>query len=96
MNETNQAPYVARCSFCDQGLLRLIQCPLCETVVAVCDECELVWRDVAAVSADPRLSSSSAFPGCPECRTKIAEWTRLTRDEIDQVGLGVYVRGASD
>jgi hypothetical protein len=88
-------PYVARCAFCEQGLLRLLQCQNCQAVAAICDECELVWDDVAAVSADPQTRSAAAFPRCPACRTKDATWSRLNKTQIKRAGLNSYLAGES-
>ena len=65
---------VGRCGFCEQGHLHVFRCPRCSAVVAVCDECELVWDDVAAVHADPALPSDSAFPLCPRCGSREGNW----------------------
>jgi hypothetical protein len=90
MSEQNR-PFIARCGFCEQGLLRFMRCHSCTTVVAVCDECELVWLDIAAVKEDPQIPSSAAFPKCPACHSKQPYWSRLTRKEIAKSSLARYV-----
>jgi hypothetical protein len=56
-------------------------------VIAVCDECELAWLDIAAVKEDPRMQPSAAFPKCPACHSKQPYWSRLTRKEIEKSSL---------
>jgi hypothetical protein len=90
MNEQNR-PFIAHCGFCDQGLLRFMRCHSCTTVVAVCDECELVWLDILAVKKDPQRPSSAAFPQCPACHSKQPYWSRLTRKEIQKSSLSRFV-----
>lgn len=85
MNE-QESPYVCHCGFCEQGLLRLMRCQHCGIVAAVCDECELVWVDLALVSAEPTSPSSSSFPACPACKTE-REWQRLTEAAIADADL---------
>ncbi len=69
-----------------------MRCHSCTTVVAVCDECELVWLDIAAVKEDPQRRSSAAFPKCPACHSKQPYWSRLTRKEIEKSS-SVAIRG---
>ena len=94
MND-DQRPYLARCGFCEQGLLRFMRCPSCGGVLAVCDECELVWADLAAVSADPSTPAATAWPYCPICQTSHAHWGHLDREEIERAGLTRFVSGQS-
>jgi hypothetical protein len=91
MPQHQEYPHIARCGFCGQGLLRFMRCHSCMTVVAVCDECELVWLDIPAVIDDPQLPSSAAFPKCPACHSKHAYWSRLTRAEVASSGLVRYM-----
>ena len=73
-----------------------MRCHSCTTVVAVCDECELVWLDIAAVKEDPQRRSSAAFPKCPACHSKQPYWSRLTRKEIEKSTLSRYVAKEPD
>jgi hypothetical protein len=91
MKHQDKLPYIARCGFCEQGLLRFMRCHSCTTVVGVCEECELVWLDIAAVKDDPKTRSSSAFPKCPACHSKHAYWSWLTREEVESSSLVRYV-----
>ena len=88
--------YIAECSFCGNGLLRFIQCQDCQEIAAMCDECELMWSDIAAVSADPESESASAFPACPNCETELAEWDQPSATAISEADLAVYVAGMSE
>ena len=67
MNRENGI-YIAQCGFCHQGHLQFMRCHSCTTVVAVCDECELVWLDISAVKGEPAGSRDgrvSQVPGLP-------------------------------
>lgn len=92
----HKLPYLARCEFCEQGLLRFMQCDRCSAVVGVCDECELTWGDVRAVHADPRLKSSSVFPHCPGCGATDGVAIRLNRTQVAHAGLKDCIRGESE
>ncbi len=89
------SPYIAQCSFCNQGLLRFMRCRECDAVVAVCDQCELLWRNLAAVHSNPRCPASGTYPACPACGNAEARWSRLTRLKVDEASLNQYVGGES-
>lgn len=91
MRPQRKTPYVARCAVCEDGLLRLFVCCECGAVVAICDECELIWQDLAAVSRDPASPSDSAFPACPACDAPKAHWQKLTTEDIQREHLHVYL-----
>lgn len=86
-----EQPYLRSCPFCGDGLLRLYRCGRCGTVVAMCDECELLWRDVAELSRSAKPKSDAAFPACPACRARRAKWFRLSRDEIREADLAEHL-----
>lgn len=88
-----KTPYITKCSFCNQGLLRFMRCRECEAVVAVCEECELVWRNIASVHSNPRCPSSGAFPACPVCNTPEARWQRMTCANVVDASLTQYMAG---
>ena len=92
---TQEAPYISNCGFCEQGMLRFMRCPHCDTVCAVCDECELIWKDIAAVHNQPKSKSSSSFPNCPACNTASERWGKLDMDEVAIAKLHDYVAGES-
>ena len=77
-----ERPYIDSCSFCGDGLLRFLRCKNCETVVVLCDECELMWSDVKAVSEDANLSSDSGYPRCPHCGHDEAEFDWLSMEDL--------------
>ena len=81
-------PYVAQCGFCEQGLLRPMRCRSCQAIVAVCDECELIWDDLRAVHDNPKAPSAGAQPNCPVCDKPQVAWELLTRQETVAAGLG--------
>lgn len=90
-----EEPYIARCGWCEQGLVRLHRCQECGATVAICDECERTWRDPAAIHADSRAKSNGAHPNCPFCPNGDVTWARLTEEEIEQEGLTSLVIGQS-
>ena len=83
-------PYVRTCGFCENGLLRFWVCPAEKRIVALCDECELYWDDIAAVHKDADAPSSGAYPVLE------GEWRAATTEEVEEAGLGSYVRGESE
>lgn len=82
--------YITQCGFCEQGHLQFMRCHSCTTVVAVCDECELVWLDISAVKADPCVPATAVFPKCPACHSKQPYWSRLSRAEIERTSLSRF------
>lgn len=90
-----ESPYIARCGWCEQGLVRLFRCDECDAIVAICDECERAWRDPADIHANPRAKSDGAHPNCPVCPNGDVTWTRLADDEIDENGFSELVAGRS-
>lgn len=93
---TNEAsPYIESCSFCGNGLLRFRRCLTCDDVVAVCDECELMWQDIAALSQDPNSSADSAYPQCPACGEERAEFDPVALIELEEKKLDRFCAGES-
>ncbi len=90
-----ESPYIAQCSFCREGLLRFMRCRQCDAVVAICDQCELIWRNIAAVHTNTRCPSSGSFPACPVCGTVDAGWSRLNRHNVIEASLSQYIAGES-
>ena len=88
-------PYIESCSFCGDGLLRFYRCEVCDDIVALCDECELMWRDIAMLSDDPNLSSDTSFPQCPSCGEPQAEFSLVTSEELEERKLDQYSAGES-
>ena len=92
---TDEIPYICECDFCEQGLLRFRSCPECEAICAVCDECELVWEDIAEVSDDPSVKAACSYPRCPVCGAKEKGWPVLEFEEIQDAELEDYVADES-
>lgn len=84
-------PYLRSCPVCGDGQLRLYRCGRCDAIVAICDECELIWRDAAQARRVDKPPSDAAFPDCPACKMKQATWFRLTSAEIRTAGLEVFL-----
>ncbi len=72
-----------------------MRCRECDGVIAVCDQCELLWRNISAVHSNPRCPSSGTFPTCPACNTPDARWIRMTRHQVIEASLSQYVGGES-
>ena len=87
-------PFIAACVFCTNGLLRVHRCQSCSSVVAICDECELRWNDVAAVFKDPKRPSQGSFPFCDYCQQN-TNWNQLSIDELATEKLDGYVTDVS-
>jgi hypothetical protein len=92
---TGEEPYIGHCSFCGDGLLRFRRCCSCDKIVALCDECELMWDDVEGLSHDTNLSSDSCFPRCPTCGDQNASWVAVPGEELDESGLSQFSGGES-
>jgi len=88
-------PYVSHCGFCQEGLLRFRQCPACDAVCAVCDECELTWSDIVEVSGNPRAKAAGSFPTCPACGETRKRWPILDARQLRKFGLADYIGGES-
>jgi hypothetical protein len=88
-------PYIGRCGFCDQGLLRFLRCRDCQAIVACCDECELMWSDIAEVSRNPHQDASGAFPTCPSCGTSSSVWDKPTLRQLRDANVEHYIGGRS-
>ena len=86
-----ESPYVNQCAFCGDGLLRLYRCTGCKTIVAMCDECELIWCDIAEISLKANRPSDGAFPACPVCQPQQVRWVKLDRREIGEANLDAYL-----
>ncbi|MCU0980583.1 MAG: hypothetical protein MUF25_15645 [Pirellulaceae bacterium] len=89
-------PYLRSCPVCGDGQLQLHRCGRCDAVVAICDECELIWRDAAEASRSAEPKSDAAFPACPACGAQRVKWFRLDRGEIRAAGLEAYMADGTD
>ena len=90
-----ERPYIESCGFCGNGLLRFYRCRTCDTIVALCDECELMWHDIALVSQDPNLSSDTSYPQCPSCGEAEAEFANVSMQELEDAELAQFSAGES-
>lgn len=94
-NEPVDRPYIAECTFCHDGLIRLYHCEACRAVCAICDECELLWRNPEEIASDPNATTDDSFPKCPVCNSAQPVWSQLTEVEIDAQNLTDLVKGSS-
>lgn len=92
---SNETPYVARCGWCEQGLVRLYRCDECEAISAICDECERIWSNPETIHADPNARANGAHPNCPMCPCGDVTWTLLTDADITENGFEKLVAGRS-
>ena len=90
-----ERPYIGSCAFCGDGLLRFQRCLNCAEIVAMCDECELMWRDIPGLSEDANLSSDTSYPQCPACGARTSEYAHVTIEELEESELGEYAAGES-
>lgn len=95
MSKPIKRPYIDCCSFCGNGLLRFLRCKTCDQVVVLCDECELMWSDVKAVSEDANLSSDSGYPRCPYCGEPDAKFDWLSSGDLKDLDLDKYASSES-
>lgn len=91
----DERPYIRYCGFCKHGVLRFMRCRECKEVSAICDECELTWDDVPAVSEDAKTKSAGSFPSCPSCGDTEAKWTKLDATDVRRAKLSAYIAGRS-
>jgi hypothetical protein len=91
-----ESPYVNHCTSCGDGLLRLYRCEGCGSIVAICDECELMWSDVPAVSRSAKTPADAAFPECRTCHLDEATWSPLDAEDIRQANLEDCIAGRSE
>lgn len=88
-NHLRPEPYVIACSFCDQGKLRIWKA--CEKPVALCDECELYWEDIAAVFLDPQIAPTGSYPDGPCGADSPKDWSQASPEDIHSLGLSRFV-----
>jgi hypothetical protein len=71
-----------------EGMLVLVACPACCTVMGRCDEVEEMIRDVRAPSFDPDQSVCHPEVLCPVCQTApYGQFRAATEAELLALGL---------
>lgn len=90
-----ERPFIESCTFCGNGLLRFHRCKTCDEIVALCDECELMWVDIEQLAEDQNLSSDTSFPQCPSCGEAEAEFENVTLQELEDSKLDRFSAGES-
>ena len=86
--------YICECRVCGNGLARFWMYR--DEVVALCDECELVWGDVEALSKDSTTKAAGSFPTGPDRKGREGDWRRATRRDVDRAGLDGLMAGYSE
>ena len=85
-------PHLGTCPLCEQGLIRVVRCPQCHCISALCDECEALWAKPRAFRKTP---PDSQHPRCPDCQTDVEQWQFLTPGELKGQNLDGLVQGTS-
>lgn len=83
-----ERPYLGRCGYCGDGLLRFWRRD--GDLVALCDECELGWDDIEAVYANPKARADLSHHGQAD-----RHWHPATEAEIEEAGYGGFIAGYS-
>ncbi len=86
--------YICECRVCGNGLVRFWNYR--DNVVGLCDECELVWGDVAVLANKPTTKAGGSFPGGPDRKGAEDDWKRATRRDVERADLDEFVAGYSE
>jgi hypothetical protein len=71
-----------------QGMLVLVACPACGTVMGRCDEVEELIRDVLHPAFDPELSICHPEVPCPICQSvSYGQFRAASEEELRALGL---------
>lgn len=93
MNELQ--PYLLSCPCCEQGLIRIGVCSSCDRMAAICDECELIWKEPSEIKSKADAKPDGQHPICPHCGKKVDAWQFPTTQELKTAGLGDLIAGQS-
>lgn len=85
--------YICGCAVCGNGLVRFWMYR--EAIVGLCDECELVWDDLARLQKQPKSRPAGSFPTGPDRDGGEADWKPARRWEVEKCGLEGLVAGYS-
>lgn len=80
---------------CEQGFLRIAVCRECNRTVAICDECEAVWKDPLSFKLSSLPNPDAQHPECPHCGETSTHWRFLSAEELKSQGLGDLIAGYS-
>ena len=86
--------YVCECGVCGNGLVRYWMYRGC--VVGMCDDCELVWSDLAALAKKNTTKAEGSFPGGPDEKGKEGDWKLATHRDVDRADFDGTVAGYSE
>ena len=82
-------PFLSECPFCQQGMLRFWF--IGGSISALCDECDLYWRDPQAIASDPTIPASGTLdPDSGELDHRAA-----MKADVEQAGLDDLIAGYS-
>jgi len=84
--------FLTSCPFCLDGLLRPWTCPHCSSVVALCDECELLWWKPLFVIKDRTVPADGGFPTCPCCGEDLSSGGYSSHSDLEESGLLAIVK----
>jgi len=93
MKKNSLRPDLGNCPVCEQGLVHIARCPLCDDWSAVCDDCEAIWSKPSLVF---RSRPDSQHPECPHCQGMVPRWNFGTRKQLHDAGFGHLLEGHTD
>jgi hypothetical protein len=67
----------------------------CKSVMALCDECELVWANPRSVLQNATVPADGSYPTCPGCRGDLATGHPAIDTELENAGLAAAIAGQS-
>ncbi|WP_166823221.1 hypothetical protein [Thalassoroseus pseudoceratinae] len=88
-------PYLRMCPCCGQGMIRIAACDACNDLVAICDECEAVWKEPSQLKQSTSLRPDAQHPQCPHCGHEVRGWRFLTSKELQSAGQSDLIGGQS-
>lgn len=91
--ESTNRLHLGECPLCEQGLIRVVRCPQCRSISALCDECEAIWKKPRSLRNTP---PASQHPQCPDCKRDVEQWEFLTSAELKGQNLDGLVKGVSE
>jgi hypothetical protein len=87
--------YIAVCPYCEQGFLRIAVCRNCQQAVAICEECEAVWKEPRALKSSTSIMADAQHPHCPHCGQSVTTWEFPKAEGIELLGLSDLISGYS-
>ena len=86
--------YICECRVCGNGLVRFWKYR--DELVALCDECELVWDDVAKLANDTATEACGSYPAGSDGSGTEEDWKPATRRDVVRAELEDVIAGYSE